>query len=157
MRLARPKHMEEKDLLVIYVKIWKTRALLKSKLNEVHKISKKYNCSSKMAVYLIECQICGEQYIGRTKTRFSSRENNYKSTQRKVLNKEAVPKQSLKEKRFSEHYWHYWHNGIENWVITLIDCADALKELGRKELYWMYKLKTYAPYGVNKKNVYEAF
>ena len=31
-------------------------------LNEVHKINKKYNCSSKMAVCLIECEICGEQY-----------------------------------------------------------------------------------------------
>ena len=30
-------------------------------LNEVHKINKKYNCNSKMAVYLIECEICGEQ------------------------------------------------------------------------------------------------
>ena len=31
-------------------------------LNEVHKINKKYNCNSKMAVYLIGCEICGEQY-----------------------------------------------------------------------------------------------
>ena len=30
-------------------------------LNEVHKINKKYNCNSKMAVYLIECEISGEQ------------------------------------------------------------------------------------------------
>ena len=29
-------------------------------LNKVHKINKKYNCNSKMAVYLIECEICGE-------------------------------------------------------------------------------------------------
>ena len=61
------------------------------------------------------------------------------------MNKEAVPKQALKQHRFHEHY-HYCsdrHNGIEYWVITLIDSAD--KELRMKKLYWMYRLKTYAP------------
>ena len=62
--------------------------------NEIHKINKKYNCNSKMAVYFIECKICGEQYTGSTKPNFRSRSNNYKSTQRKFMNKEAVPKQS---------------------------------------------------------------
>ena len=77
----------------------KDTCTFKSKhLNEVHKINKKYNCNSKMAVYLIECEICGEQYNGSTKTRFRSKANNYKSTQRKFVNKEAVPKQALKQK-----------------------------------------------------------
>ena len=40
---------------------------------------------------------------------------------------------------------------------TLIDSANTLKELRRKELYWMYKLKTYVPYGLNERDVYEAF
>ena len=65
-------------------------------LNEVHKIKKKYNCNSKMEVFLIECETCGEQYIGSTKTKFRSRANNYKSTLRKFVNKEAVPRQALK-------------------------------------------------------------
>ena len=49
------------------------------------------------------------------------------------------------------------HNGIEDWVITLIVSADTLKELRREELYWVYKLKTYAPYDFNERDVYEAF
>ena len=40
-----------------------------------------------MAVYLIESNICCEQYTGSTKTKFRSRANNYKSTQRKFMNK----------------------------------------------------------------------
>ena len=36
------------------------------------------------------------------KTKF--RANNYKGTQRKFANKEAVPKQALKQKRFHEYY-----------------------------------------------------
>ena len=110
-----------------------------------------------MAVYLIEYNIYCEQYTGSTKTKFRTRANNYKSTQRKFVNKEAVPKQALKQKRFHEHYCSDRHHGIENWVITLIDSADTLKELRRKELYWLYRLKTYAPYCFNERDVYEAF
>ena len=56
-----------------------------------------------MAVYLIVCEICGEQYTGSTKVRLRSRANNYKSTQRRFVNKKTVPKQALKQKRFHEH------------------------------------------------------
>ena len=55
---------------------------------------------------------------GSTKTKFRSRTNNYKSTQRTFVNKEAVPKQALKQNRFHEHYCSYRHNGNEDWVIT---------------------------------------
>ena len=136
----------------------KNTGTFKSKyLNEVHKINKKCNCNSKMAVYFIECEICDEQYTGSTKTKFRSKANNYKRTQKKFVNKEAVPKQARKQKRFHESYCSDRHNGIEDWVITLIDSADTLKELRKKELYWMYKLKTYARYGLNERDVYEAF
>ena len=115
------------------------------RLTEVHKINKKYNCNSKMAVYLIECEICGEQYPGSTKTKFRSRANNYKSAQRKFVNKEAVPKQAIKQKHFHEHYCSDRHNGIEDGVIILIDSAD------------IYNLKTYAPYSLNERDVHEVF
>ena len=45
------------------------------------------------------------------------------------MNKEAVPKQALKQKRFHEHYCSGRHYGIQDWVITLIDSADTLKKL----------------------------
>ena len=88
---------------------------------------------------------------------FRSRANNYEGTQRKFMNKEAVPKQALKQKCFHEHYCSNRHNGMEDWVINLIDSADTLKELRWKELYWMYRLKAYALYGLNKRDVYKAF
>ena len=136
----------------------KDTCTFKSKhLDEIHKINENYNCNSKMAVYLIECNICSEQYTGITKTKFRSRANNCKSTQRKFMNKEAVLKQALKQKRFHEDYCSDRHNSIEDWVITFIDSVETLKELRRKELYRMYRLKTYAPYGLNERDVYEAF
>ena len=78
----------------------KDTCTFKSKhLNEVHKINKKYNCNSKMAVYLIGCEICGEQYTDSTETKFRSRANNYKSSQRKFVNKEAVSKKLFPENK----------------------------------------------------------
>ena len=57
----------------------KNTCTFKSKhFNEVYKINNDYNCNSKLAVYLIECRVCGEQYTGSTKTKFRSRANNYK-------------------------------------------------------------------------------
>ena len=126
-------------------------------LKEIHKIKKKYNCYSKMAVCLIQCEICGKQYTGSTKKKLRSRANNYKSTQRKFVNKETVPKQALKQKSFHEHYCSDRHNDIQDCIITLRDSAGTLKELRKKELYWMYKLKHYAPCGLNERDFYEAF
>ena len=68
---------------------------------------------------MVECEICSEQYPGSTKRKFRSRASNYKSTQRKFVSKEAVPKQTLKQKSFHEHYCSDRQNGIEAWVITL--------------------------------------
>ena len=61
------------------------------------------------------------------------------------MNKEAVPKQALKQKHFHEHYCSDRHNGIEDGVIILIDSAN------------IYNLKTYAPYSLNERDVHEVF
>ena len=77
--------------------------------------------------------------------------------QRKFVNKEAVPKQAIKQKRFHEHCCSGRQNGIEDWIIILIANADTLTELRRKGLYCMYKLKTYVRHGLNERDVYEVF
>ena len=58
----------------------KDTCTFKSKhLDEIHKINKKNNCNSKMAVYLVEYQKGGNQYTGSTKAKYKT--NNYNSTQ----------------------------------------------------------------------------
>ena len=51
-----------------------------------------------MAAYLIECEICGEQYTGSTKTKFRSRANNYAQ---KGCEQRGSSKASPKRKTFS--------------------------------------------------------
>ena len=72
-------------------------------------------------VYLIECIQCCKQCTGSSKTKFRYRANNYKSTHRKFKNKKQVPKEALKRKIFHEHFCSDDHNGIQDWVITLIE------------------------------------
>ena len=41
------------------------------------------NCNSQKVVYLLKCRICSEApYVGKAKTKFISRFNNYKSAHR---------------------------------------------------------------------------
>ena len=46
---------------------------------------------------------------------------------------------------------------IANWCVTLIDQVEDKKELRKKELYWINKLNTWAPVGLNVREVYEAY
>ena len=50
---------------------------------------------------------------------------------------------------FHEHYCSESHQGIENWSFTLIDQVEDLDSLRKKELYWMNRLNTWAPNGLN--------
>ena len=55
----------------------KNTSKFKSKYsNKVYQIKKKFNCNSKMVVYLIECRVYGKQYGGSTVTKFRARANN---------------------------------------------------------------------------------
>ena len=58
--------------------------------------------------------------------------NNYKSTHRKFKNKKQVPNEVLKQKIFHKHFCSDNHNGIQDWVITLIKQVDDKKFLRQR-------------------------
>ena len=89
--------------------------------DETYHIHQGLNYNSKNTVYLIECNQCWKQYTGSSKTKFRYRANNYKSTHRKFKNKKQVEKGALKQKTFHEHFCSDGHNGIQDWIITLIE------------------------------------
>ena len=104
-----------------------------------------------------ECRICREQYNGSTMTKFCVRANNYKSTYCNFRKEQILSNQARNQKRFHEYYLQNDHNGICDWEITIIDHAETVKSLRQKELYWYHKLKTYAPFGLNERDVYAAY
>ena len=125
--------------------------------NEVYQTKKNFNFNSKMVVYLIECRVCRKQYNGSTVTKFRARANNYKSTHRNFRKEQMLSNQARNQKRFHEHYLQGEHNGICDWEITIINHAETVKSLMQKELYWYQKLKTYAPFGLNERDVYATY
>ena len=110
-----------------------------------------------MVVYLTECRVCGKQYNGSTVTKFCARATNYKSTHRDFQKEQILSNQGRNQKRFHEHYLQNDHNRISAWEVTIIDHAEMVKSLRQKELYWYHKLKTYALYGLNECDVYDAY
>ena len=106
------------------------------------------NCNSKCVVYLAECKICGIQYVGSVSTKFRLRFNNYKSAHRKYNSDQNTPQQS-----FHAHFSQENHNGMEDWKFTLIDQAENVDILRRKEAFWQNALDTFQPQGLNEREV----
>ena len=122
--------------------------------------------NSNHVIYLLEWKQCQYRspYVGSTKSKFKYRINNYKSTHRKFRKKYVgkdlvivIRKSEFKKKLFHEHCCSEGHQGIENWSVIIIDQVEALNSLRKKELYWIKRLSTWAPNGLNVKKVYEAY
>ena len=56
-----------------------------------YRINYSFNCDSSNVVYLLECTVCGVQYVGSTCTPFRLRFNNYKACSRKFNLGASVP------------------------------------------------------------------
>ena len=102
------------------------------------------DCNSNHAIYLSECKQCQYLFpcVGRTKTKIRYRINNYKSNHRKFRKKYVkknlaivIKKSELKQKLFHEHFCSEGHQGIENWIVTLIDQVEDVDSIRKKELY----------------------
>ena len=62
--------------IYIYIYIYSFRS---STTGKEYKINYSFNCDLSNVVYLIECNVCGVQYVGSTCTHFRLRFNNYKA------------------------------------------------------------------------------
>ena len=85
------------------------------------------------------------------------RANNYRSTHRSFRKEQILSNQARNRKLFYQHYLQNDHNEICDWEITIIDNAETVKSVRKKELYWYHKLKTYAPFGHEERDVYAAY
>ena len=110
------------------------------------------NCSKNLVVYLIECISCFKQYVGSTITPFRARFNNYNSGARKLS--KAYPNNcNVYKEQFHRLFNSERHNGMEDWKITIIDRAENVLELRRRESYWQHRLDTFIPNGLNERFV----
>ena len=119
---------------------------------EVFKIqSGPLNCNSEKVLYLLRCKICDDTpYVGKAKTKFCLRFNNYKSKHWSFWK----GKQNVPQKRFHSYYIQDCHRGIDDWEVTLFEQCEMYKQLRERETFWQHILKTFYPLGLNEKEEY---
>lgn len=103
------------------------------------KIIGHYSCHSQNVIYLIKCNKCNIHYIGQTQSfyhRIMQHINAIKRHQTGIL------------------YSHFVLCGLNNFNCFVIDHNNC-KDVTKKEITWINKLKTFTPFGLNivaKKN-----
>ena len=105
-----------------------------------YKILQSTSCNTNNCVYLITCKVCQKQYVGETGD-IRRRINNHRSTIKTKKLKEPV----------GEHFnleGHKW----EDMAVVVIDHNPNWSDVERKrkEKFWMHRLQTFRPKGINK-------
>ena len=125
------------------------------------------HCNTEMCVYLMSCNICNKQYVGKCKPKFRSRYNNYKTKFRKYyqalkegkLNTiDPIPQAHLYQ-HFADHLGDNFKVGTDEedfsfWSFQIIDKSPNEEKLLERENFWVYKLRTMkADGGLNERDV----
>ena len=124
------------------------------------------HCNTDTVVYLMTCNICQKQYVGKSLPKFRLRCSDYKTKFRKyhkaardgTLHKIIPP---LPQAHLYQHFFeHIGDNFIKNgkedwsfWSFQIIDKSFNPEKLLERENFWIYKLKTMVPAGLNVREV----
>ena len=98
-----------------------TNTLSNSVDKKEYPINHSFHCNDKCIIYLLTCNKCQLQYVGKTVDDF-----NYKDNNRKYLGNEACMQQHLFEYYLSEGHSGFL-NGVFNIFIDKIDPKDPIK------------------------------
>ena len=118
------------------------------KLTKLLKSTIRVNCKSSFVIYLLECCICNIQYVGKSETPFNIRLHNHRKD---VKNTNAIPAY----KHFNRHDQDFKNHGkiiiIEQLRNICTTSTETWKErLKQQENFWIMKLETLAPLGLNQ-------
>ena len=104
------------------------------------------NCKSKLLIYLMECKICGIQYIGKSETEFNIRLNNHCKDGSRQNAPQADQHFKLPNHNFNQHARFTLTMQLDN---MKIDKNLARLRLKKREDFWIETLKTLHPYDLN--------
>ena len=129
-------------------RVKKTNTFRSTSTKRFYKIKpENLSCCSENVVYLITCKTCKKQYVG-SSVEFRLRFNNYRCSHRNFLKGKEV-----KQESFHAHYEETGHNGESDWEFILIDQADSVEDLRKRESFWQHELNTFKPVGLNDREV----
>ena len=126
----------------------KTEHFKSSQTNRTFRIFQKAICKSNFIIYILECELCKIQYVGKAETTFNIWLNNHRKDVKD-------PKAILEDKHFSqtEHILnlHAKFIIIEQLQGLEKTSNEILKErLKTQETFWIKKLKILTPSGLNQ-------
>ena len=128
----------------ICINIIETDILTSTVTGESFEINHKFNCDDRCLIYLLTCNKCRKQYVGKTVDSFRFRWNNYKCNCYKHTKGGSVKQQHLYDHFVLEDHAQF----VNDVSIIFIDKADPTDPL-KREQYWRHTLKTLVPYGLN--------
>ena len=130
--------------------IVKTKTFTSFRTGETFKIFHQLNCKSHSIIYLLQCQICLIQYVGKSETTFNLRLNNHRKDARDRKSKNII--------LACKHFQDPNHDFQRDAKFTLIEkitkncmSKEQLREiLKKRENFWILKLNTLHPAGLNQ-------
>ena len=103
---------------------------------ETFKIQKgPLNWDSEKVLYLLKYKVCGgAPYVGKAKTKFRCRFNNYKSKHRAF----RKGNQKVPQKRYHAYYCLDGNSGIDDWNFVIFEQRETHEQLKEKETFWQH-------------------
>ena len=125
-----------------------TTTFKSNQTNKAFKIYHRVHCKISFVIYLLECYIGNIQYVGKSERPCKIRLNNHRND---VKSPNAIPA----PKHFNRHDYNFNKYGkiiiIEQLRNILTTSTETLKErLKQQEHFWIMKLETLAPPGLNQ-------
>ena len=100
------------------------------------RIKHSFTCNSTNIIYLITCKKCRKQYVGKTTKTLRERINRHKATIRS------------KQKIYISVHFNFPDHKLSDLSVQIIDTSTPEK-LRNLEIFWIHKLQTYLPKGLN--------
>ena len=120
-----------------------------SQTNSEFKLNFDSNCTSSNVIYLITCKRCSMQYVGQTSQQVSKRMNSHRFDINSFINPAFTT-------HIAAHFNRDNHK-LQDFSFMPIDKVDNNMERLLKETYWIHKLDTVFPKGLNSKILYPVY
>ena len=134
--------------------------------NKISSMSGKYyktakgRCTTKIALYHMKCKICGEPYVGKTVQMIASRMCGHREKFYELVRQNGELNEDADKDEYVPGMHLYKDHGLKIFedfntsyeVIILEKCTPS--SLDVKEHFWIQKLRTFSPFGLNSVDPY---
>ena len=116
--------------------------------NKTFKIYHRVNCKSSFVIYLLECFICNIWYVRKSETPFSIRFNNHWKDVKNPSAASVCKHFNKHDRDFNNHRKIIIIKQLRN--IDTTSAETSKERLKQQENFWIMKLETLAPHGLNQ-------